>query len=214
MIRGRCCQIAVDGFSSLPAHLEHHLQHGREGEHWWGQTLSGCASTALGRCSLCRAGVYPAGIDTICSGHRGVACAANTGFPGELVGFVRRSLKSHSYQSLSQLVWRLPWRLCRSGDFLPRQNRHILALFQPFVFSSLHLFRNMSPALFWQLHLIKNICMKNVFSSIPELALLCKENLNFPRNCSDTFSNPSLWTCMCEVVMIFPAADVCTVTLL
>lgn len=210
MIRGRCYQIAVDGFSSLPAHLEHIIcsMAGRVStgedrlclavppQHREGAVCAELVSIQLvwtQRSGLCSKYWLPWGV--------GWVCKAFTEIP-----------QLHSYQSLSQLVWRLPWRLCRSGNFLPRQSRHIPALFQPFVFSSLHLFRNMSPALFWQLHLIKNICMKNVFSSIPELALLCKESLNFPRNCSDTFSDPSLWTCMCEVVMTFPAAEVFRVT--
>lgn len=54
--------------------------------------------------------------------------------------------------------------------------------------------------------------MKNVFSSIPELALLSEENLNFPRNCSDTFSALSLQMYSCEVFVTFPAAEVCRVT--
>lgn len=97
--------------------------------------------------------------------------------------------------------------------FLSRQRRHlpVNALFQPFAFSSLHLFRNMSPCIFWQLHLIKNACMKNVFTSIPELAPLSK-NLNFRRNCSDTFSDPSFQTYSCEVFVTFLAAEVCRVT--
>jgi len=46
--------------------------------------------------------------------------------------------------------------------------------------------------------------MRNVFSSLPALALFRKESLDFPRNHSDTFSEPSLQAFSCGSVCDLP----------